>query len=446
MKTEMPDKNYERGINHNYLVLSKCDFFGKGIIEEKDYRVRMVLENNINGLLPMTYRQTNKESSFCYEINSLQSLERVLEKKELGSRELKAVFIGSIRLFETLEEYLLDGAQIILDCDFIYVDIEKMNPYFVYYPDYEGDVRLSFTELVDRLLTRVKHTDEAAVMIGYQVYRYTRNPNFVMCEIRQYIECTAEKNVPAEEKREKVCFEEPLAGELYYEEPDKQKYIGGMTGGIICIIGAFGILIFTAAVSVSSPHMLNAGRQASMYGAAVMALAAAGMLFAGCNKKRKLRKDLNEEKNGGAEKENIKILPHEHEIREAADQPAGIMHKTVNNENEVFFCGETICLEDGIREERVLRGKCNGREISVSLDHLPMTVGKLAGVSDYVIADNTVSKMHARFEEHDGKIYIYDLNSTNGTLKNGEFVDINSPTQLEVGDKIKMGRVSLTYC
>ncbi len=448
MKAEVPSKNYERGINHNYLILSKCSFFGNGGIDEKDYRVRMFLENNIKGLLPATYRRTDKESKFYYEINSLQSLERVLEKRELGSHELKAIFIGCIRIFETLEEYLLDGAQVILDCDYIYVDIEKLTPYFIYYPDYEHDVRQSFTELVDKLLTRINHNDERAVMMGYQVYRYTRNPNFVMGEIRQYVEHMPDKAASMQEKTMDADYREPYMEEAYiediYDEEErnkpKYKYMGDIIGGIICVIIALGIAGLAVTISVYSPLMLDTGRLASLYGAAVMAFAAAVMFFYDGNKKRRLGK-LSEN-----EESDDEPLLWENENKRHTAPTEKAIHKAITNEREEFFYGETICLAEGILEEKVLKGRLNGEEISVPLDKLPMTVGKLAGMSDYVIDDNTVSKMHARFEEHDGKIYMYDLNSTNGTLKNGEFVKINAPTQLDVGDKIKMGRVSLTYC
>ncbi len=445
MKAEMPNKSYERGINHNYLILSKCSFFGNGVIDEKDYRVRMFLENNIKGLLPVTYRRTDKESRFYYEINSLQSLERVLEKRELGSHELKAIFTGCIRLFETLEEYLLDGAQVILDCDFIYVDIEKLTPYFIYYPDYECDVRQAFTELVDRLLTKINHTDESAVMIGYQVYRYTRNPNFVMGEIRKYIEHMPEKAVPIQEEKTDINYREPYIESAYIEdiydeeEKSKPKYIGDIIGGIICVIIALGIVGTAVAINIYSPFMLDTGRQASLYGAAIMAFVAGIMFFYDGNKKRKLGKLLDEY-------EDEKPMLQENENKKPVESASRIVHKTINSEKEEFFYGETICLEESILEEKVLRGRFNGEDINIPLDKLPMTIGKLAGMSDYVIDDNTVSKMHARFEEHDGKIYMYDLNSTNGTLKNGEFVAINTPTRLDAGDKIKMGRVSLTYC
>lgn len=103
-------------------------------------------------------------------------------------------------------------------------------------------------------------------------------------------------------------------------------------------------------------------------------------------------------------------------------------------------------LGDGVVEERMLCGRMNGREVNISLDRLPMTVGKLANVSDFVINDVAVSKMHARFEEHDGRVYLCDLNSTNGTARNGVLLGVNQSVALEPGDRIRFGRTFFTYC
>ena len=107
---------------------------------------------------------------------------------------------------------------------------------------------------------------------------------------------------------------------------------------------------------------------------------------------------------------------------------------------------ETVYLGESTVEERMLCGRINGREVNISLDRLPMTVGKLANVSDFVIQDATVSKMHARFEEHDGKVYLCDLNSTNGTVRNGELLGVNQSVALEPGDRLRFGRTCFTYC
>ena len=87
------------------------------------------------------------------------------------------------------------------------------------------------------------------------------------------------------------------------------------------------------------------------------------------------------------------------------------------------------------------------REGSQSLSRQASHDGrKLANVSDFVIDDAAVSKMHARFEERDGRVYVRDLNSTNGTVRNGVLLEVNQAVALEPGDKLRFGRTCFTYC
>ena len=117
-----------------------------------------------------------------------------------------------------------------------------------------------------------------------------------------------------------------------------------------------------------------------------------------------------------------------------------------NKSRQPKACNETVCLGDGIVEERMLCGRINGREVNISLNKLPMTIGKLATLSDFVINDTAVSKMHARFEERDGRVCVCDLNSTNGTVRNGMLLGINQSVALEPGDRLRFGRTCFTYC
>ena len=165
MECMMPNREYERTMNHTYLILEKCNYFGEE--EEKaDYRKRMLLENTIPGLLPVKLKSGNDSSRYYYEVNSLETLDKLYEETEISYEQLQKLLIGVIRLFESLEEYLLEGTQIIMRPEYIYLEPERMEPYFICYPDYEGDIRKEFVELVDYVLAKIDHTDERAVMLG----------------------------------------------------------------------------------------------------------------------------------------------------------------------------------------------------------------------------------------------------------------------------------------
>ena len=62
--------------------------------------------------------------------------------------------------------------------------------------------------------------------------------------------------------------------------------------------------------------------------------------------------------------------------------------------------------------------------------------------SDIFIDDSSVSREHAFIERKDGRFILEDLQSTNGTFINGEFVDVRV---LNHGDKIRIGNTVLQF-
>ncbi|MBO5144726.1 MAG: FHA domain-containing protein [Lachnospiraceae bacterium] len=497
MKQEIPNISYERSMNHNYLILSTCDYFGKKDAGCRDYRTKMLLENQIPGLLPVTHRQINGESRYYYEINSLQSLDRLYDKNGLGYDALRRLLFGCVSLFDRLEEYLLDGSQIIIKPELIYMNVDKMEPYFVCYPEYEGDVRLGFMEFIDMLLTRLDHTDEQAVMIGYQVYRYTRNPNYVISEVARIIESdivTMTKKEPSLQKysadeqeisstkkscyavytdnryiQEEDLYYKPKREEIYEEEEQqseknsqktKAKNIADLAGGTFCVFVSLCAGIIILGARVLKTFQLSESNELYLYGALGMAMMAAALFFSCYIKKRKQDKELERLRDNGdtdccCDKEPLdeeyeyfksrESVQKKQNIKETAEKVSisrSASHRSVLRESY----DDTECLGGQSVEERVLCGRINGKEVSVSLDKLPMIVGKLPSVSDFVINDTAVSKMHARFEEHDGKVYVCDLNSTNGTVRNGVLLGVNQSVALEPGDRLRFGRTCFTYC
>lgn len=505
MKETMPEISFERSMNHNYMILSKCSYFGKDDGGSMDYRTKMLLENQIPGLLPVTHRRINGECRYYYEINSLQSLDRLYDKSEIRYDELRRLLSGCVHLFDRLEEYLLDGTQIIIKSDLIYIDVEKMEPYFVCYPDYEGDVRLSFMEFIDELLTKIDHTDERAVMLGYQVYRYTRNPNYVISEIGAMTD-----HVPADLVNQQKASKQSAAHEtdsyvsgcgysrdsaevcdtdlngfasypqdihakytddsssLYEEtqfssqhDESGTKSIGDLIGGIFCIFVSLcaGAIILGARLLHS--FRLSGKNELYLFGAMSMAIVAA-ILFLSCYlKKRRQNQDITSvsENEDQEEMQFYTAVPEQcgiksAELRGQSHVQFGIIGVNHTSDSQITSPvsakpssqNETVYLGEGTVEERMLCGRMNGRDVNIPLDRLPMTVGKLASVSDFVIHDETVSKMHARFEEHGGKVYLCDLNSTNGTVYNGELLGVNQSVALEPGDRLRFGRTCFTYC
>jgi len=69
-----------------------------------------------------------------------------------------------------------------------------------------------------------------------------------------------------------------------------------------------------------------------------------------------------------------------------------------------------------------------------------VTIGRVAG-NDVVLAEQNISKRHARVVVKDGKFIIVDLKSTNGTYVNGR--KITSPLVVTESDRIYIGDVTI---
>ena len=81
----------------------------------------------------------------------------------------------------------------------------------------------------------------------------------------------------------------------------------------------------------------------------------------------------------------------------------------------------------------------------IPLQKLPITVGKMAGAVDLVLNDQSVSRLHARISRDGNRFFITDLNSTNGTFRNGRRLEPNASEIIEPGDEIGIGKLKFIY-
>lgn len=121
-------------------------------------------------------------------------------------------------------------------------------------------------------------------------------------------------------------------------------------------------------------------------------------------------------------------------------------HRTNSFISEPEYVGNTMLLGTyEVEEQRELSGMCKGKQMTYSLANLPVTIGKKEDYVDIAIPDTSVSRMHARFFEKDGKVYLEDLNSTNGTFKNNVRLEANETVEVEAEDEIAFGKIVFTY-
>ena len=86
---------------------------------------------------------------------------------------------------------------------------------------------------------------------------------------------------------------------------------------------------------------------------------------------------------------------------------------------------------------KFIKGKYSGGEFSIR-EGQKLSIGRDIS-SDVAIVDSKVSRNHASITARDGKLFIEDHNSTNGTYINGEKLSPSTETELKIGSKFSVG-------
>ena len=84
---------------------------------------------------------------------------------------------------------------------------------------------------------------------------------------------------------------------------------------------------------------------------------------------------------------------------------------------------------------KVVEGEGKGQVFDVGDE---LTVGRAAGCQISLAGDTFVSQLHARLFRRDGRHYVEDLGSTNGTFLNRK--QVSAPIALRRGDRLQVGK------
>ena len=89
-----------------------------------------------------------------------------------------------------------------------------------------------------------------------------------------------------------------------------------------------------------------------------------------------------------------------------------------------------------------MRIRFSGRHFA--RQELGLVIGRHPSLSDSVLPDSRVSQRHARIRWNNDRFEIEDLNSSGGTVVNGQSLKPFSPMPLSAGDVVDLGGLSLT--
>lgn len=433
------NEEYKRENHKSYLVLKM-----KELPEEATYGIRMMCENPMEGFLRMSVQMFNGERELCYDISSKQSFRLFYEKSMLQKEDLEKLFTSLRKALHSLDNYLLETEPLVLDTSYIYVSGSGDEVSFLYAPMQTEDFEEKVYEFAEYILEKINNEDEDAVMYGYSFYRYIKEEKgdvslaleklFAGLRPQEKEESTSSDVKDMDDIEEISDYVATEKNNLSTEQnEEKSPNLKVMRTSFFAVLGlsGLGMMIYSAwNYSLSFSTLFSEAE--SVIGVGICAVAIGGLLVFWILD-RLAEKEANMKEN---EAENR---------TETESEQADEYVEVVNNTCDEGDYATVLLQENCYKEQRILVGRVKGRKRQIDLSTFPFVVGKNKDHVDYTLEDASVSRVHARFTLREDVVYITDLNSTNGTRRNGVLLEPNELVMLEADDEITFGRLTFTY-
>lgn len=414
---------YHKDYRHNFLILKSMQ------TSASSYQSRMMTDNEINGFLPCKERHINGEQLFYYEITSKQSLASLYECGGIRMELLCRLFVQLKTTWDAMSGFLLEEKYLVLRPEFIFMDVETKEFSFLYYPEAPEDDYI--TQLLEFLTEKVDSEDDRAVDAVYKMLELVEKEQFVIDEIIQWFEQDYDKGVAKRDEMPEIYVTYTGEEEPDFEE-DIQHSVTGSSPRYLIINMAASFVAASGCIFVYFQFKLGKGESVCL----CIALMAALAVFSFCGVQLFCRKFLPRQNLSGKNMEN------ESRMRETYMYPATMAEEILQGGSAY---GNTVYIPWTESCENKLYGMGKENKNHIDLNHLPVTVGKLAGSVDMVINEQSISRRHVKFARVNGRICMTDLNSTNGTFKNGMRLLPNTSEILEPGDEIRLGKLKFIY-
>lgn len=409
---------YNRGINRSTLILTA----------EQDYKseqdsIKMFQHNKIPYFLDMNIQQQNLCLQFHYDIISKRSIEQILDYKTLDYCLLQQILDAFDQACMQTERYMLQENDILLNPEFVFLDSQSEQVLFCYLPGYQSDICQQFQRFMEYLLQRLDHKDEKAVQLAYGVYQKVTDEqaalhtvlsgigrgiikldtNFQKPQDHTLTQNTDKQSIH-QDAEEKIRQEDDARVPFYHYSENKKKPEKN--------------------IHLSSKQQDEQRRKREKAN------------FSTKTQQKEVTKKQSSEKLKNMLRKKLYTDDYRKLEEDLVYEP----------EEELMVSHPTVCLTSETKEiqnQFIYQGTDRTRDFYCIEGK--MILGSSVKESDICIPLPMVSRVHAKIEVSDEGTFLEDMNSTNGTLVNGELLNYRERRMLQKGDIISLAGENYSF-
>ena len=342
---------------------------------EESYELQMIAKNTPESFLSLHVMRVDGMLQLYYDVSAKQTLWEFSKREKLSKDLLCHLFESMERMYHDVREFLLDAESVVLDLQHIYIQEERF--YFCYCPWEQKEPPEALRRLLEEILEHLDYHDTKGVELAYHFYQSACKGNLQIGEILK------EHSESPEPEEAGILREEPFWDvsenrEIVFDEEKRNEVYKPKSGIFHKILQFF------------------------------------------------LKKQEEPEEESREESREFPI----EEVYPRAGRYDGEKETPCFGED-----GNTTVLGEGTARSWRLQPMHAGYE-SFEIKGECFVVGKKKEIVDGYISRNTISRIHSRLYVREGRLFISDANSTNGTCVNGTALEPGEEQEIFSGDRI----------
>ena len=418
---------YVRGLKNNYVRIRELS-----LPDERKYQYCIMKRGGISGFLPFEIRYIDSDAYMYYDITSRQNLSTLYAKKPLDRVWISSFFSSMKKIRNEAVRFLLDPANLIWNPTNIYQDLKTGKFGYLYVPYLNDDNGMS--EMMDFMVSHVDYSDDELVKCVYSIAEQYKSNGEVYLSDKVYSD--VESLRISDSDRERRYGETTEESEENYNRPDT--YVDTYTGpDTVSKSGKDMEVVYEQAEKIGNafkapeekPLKLKPGRygkEASGSGATV-------------KRSSSLKEMISKIKN------RDKKFREDYDFGYGMEPEAAVAEETVYTDPESDTDTEGTVFVELSSEEKTRRLMTETGHVLYVIRDNSCVIGKKEDEVDLFMDDEGISRMHARVFRDGEDYYIEDLNSTNGTFKNGLRLKPYEQKKLLKGDEIKLAARKIIF-
>lgn len=461
---------YIRQARHSYLIL-KDD---SNAAHEASYQLAMLEKCPIDGLLSFSEGHLNESTVCQYDITSLKPLPVLASVSPFSEAAIRKLFSGLLKTVEMVEDCLLSADHLLLDPNYCYLDsdIGSMILKIPYVPFYHQDIFKSLADFSTYLATHAAKEDPNAVVLACRIRHDLQEPNVVLNDLKPYLRF---EDSEYSDMHEDFSGGESAQAASWNIPPHSNKITGGSSCEIsqksgrrsahpfsalkdqlperFTILAAIGV-IPAAVLFYFLLHFYAFWSMTASEQVLVSVISAALVIFLICMAKRILaakRKGKDTHAQSAFPSDTVSGPSDDGSFSKEPESPTDYSQQyPLENEPEEEH---TMLLSDYLSSQKTAHPRLvpettvsgspedhsSNSPAVIDFDHTRFLIGSSDVLCDKVIDDPTVSRIHAEIIEIEGRWYLFDMNSKNGTFLGRTMVPAEKKVPLKDGDTVIFG-------